>query len=99
MLKSQKAVFIALCIVLLLINGAQHSVHSDILSFLGVAIGSSIVSIPVWCVIGVVLSNIGVFFYRLAKPEKDPLTMLQKAGLGLIVAIIIKIFYGSSFFI
>ena len=64
-------------------------------NFIGTAIGASLLSIPIWSCIGVLLANIGLFFYKIAKPDKkEVLNMWQKASLGIITGIVLKPLFG-----
>lgn len=100
MFKQPKTVFGILCFLVFLVNGylsiSTHQVK-NIEVFVGGGFGLSLLSIPIWSCIGVVLSNIGLFFYKIIKPDGDDvLTIWQKAGLGLIMAIIFKPLLGIT---
>ena len=93
MLKYQKRVFVFLCLGMFAVNGYLHSSGASPTSeeFIGAGIGRSLISIPLWSCIGVVLVSIGLFFWRLIKPEQeDSLSMWQKASVGLIVGMFLK---------
>ena len=98
MIKNQKLLFVFLCIIMIVVNGYQHSPELGKFSLpalIGGGIGRSLLSIPLWSCIGVILSNIGIFFWKIAKPTSDEvLSLIQKASLGLIVGIFLKPFYG-----
>jgi len=54
-------------------------------------LSASVLSIPIWSCIGVILSNIGLFFYKIKNPnDNEVLNIWQKASLGLIAAIVFK---------
>jgi hypothetical protein len=79
------------------LNGYLHSDKEaiSIEGFVGGGIGGSILSIPLWACIGILLSYIFLFFYRIVKPEgKEPLSMIQKASLGLMAGILLKPIFG-----
>ena len=64
-------------------------------NYIGTAFGASLLSIPIWSCIGVLLANIGLFFYKIAKPDKtEVLNIWQKASLGIIAGIILKPLFG-----
>jgi hypothetical protein len=97
MLKNQKSVFIFLCILMFCVNGYLYSGKGAVSleSFIGGGIGGSILSIPLWSCIGVVLAYIGLFFYRIIQPESpDPLSMMQKASVGITAGILLKPVFG-----
>ena len=97
MLQNQKLVFIILCVLMVFVNGYLHSEKGavSVESFIGNGLGGSVLSIPLWSCIGVVLSYIYLFFYRIVKPEgKEPLSMLQKASIGIIAGILLKPTFG-----
>jgi len=97
MVANEKVVFIFLCLVMIAVNGYLHAGAGSVTS-VGViyrGIGGSLISIPLWSCIGVLLGSIGLFFWRLIKPEQeDSLSMWQKASLGLIVGISVKAIFG-----
>ena len=65
--------------------------------FIAAGLGSSVLSIPIWSCIGVVLSNIGLFFYKIKNPDpREVLNIWQKASIGLLVAIVVKPFFGIT---
>jgi hypothetical protein len=97
MLKNHKAIFIFLCLVMFGVNGYLHlgKGPATLEGFIGGAIGGSVLSIPLWSCIGVVLAQIGLFFWKIIKPaEGESLTMLQKASLGLVAGIFLKPIFG-----
>jgi len=98
MLKNQKAIFGFLCVIMIGVNGFQHLPslgEYSLTAILSGGIGGSLLSIPLWSCIGVVLGNIGLFFWKIVKPSKDEvLSLIQKASLGLIAGILIKPIYG-----
>lgn len=94
MIKNPRNQFALLCLSMVLLNG---SMSGDKFSLAG-DIGASLVSIPIWSSIGVVIANIGLFFYKLIKPDNsDVLNVWQKAGLGLITGIILKPLFDIGF--
>ena len=93
MLSNQKTIFVILCLVMFALNGYMYTADEtfSIDSFIGGGFGGSLLSIPIWSCIGVVLANIGLFFYKIIKPDKkEVLNIWQKANLGLIAGIILK---------
>ena len=97
MLQNQKLVFIILCVLMVFVNGYMHLEKRavSVESFIGGGIGGSVLSIPLWSCIGIVLSYICLFFYRIVKPEgKESFNMLQKASLGMIAGILLKPIFG-----
>jgi len=86
-----------LCFAIALINGylgvANEPFNID--RFIGSTIGLSLLSIPIWSCIGVLLANTGLFFYNMIKPNKrEVLTVWHKASLGLIAGIVLKPLFG-----
>lgn len=94
-----KALFVVLCVLMWAINGYISSMELKTLSlevFIGAGLGRSVVSIALWSCIGVVLSNIALFFGHLVSPDKEkPLNLYQKASLGLAAGILLKIMFPS----
>ena len=91
MLQNPKNKFALLCFAMILLNGHMSGDLAE-------GIGASLISIPIWSSIGVLLANTGLFFYKTIKPDKTAvLNVLQKAGLGLIAGIILKPFFGIGF--
>ncbi len=92
-MRNPKTIFIISCFLMALVNGYMGIVKGgfNIDTFIGSAVGGSLLAIPIWSCIGVVLANIGVFFYKVAKPDnQDVLNIWQKASLGIITGIILK---------
>jgi len=59
--------------------------------FIGGGLGGSLLSIPIWSCIGVIVSNIGLFAYKIFNPsEGEVLSIYQKASLGLLIGIVLK---------
>lgn len=96
MISNPKTQFILLCLSMILLNGYMSAGEGKF--SLAAGIGASVVSIPIWSAIGVLLANVGLFFYKIIKPDKkEILTVWQKAGLGLIAGIILKPLFGIGF--
>lgn len=94
MKKQQKIIFLVLCIVMVLVNGfisIGHLGGGSIDQFIGGGIGGSVLSIPIWSCIGVIVSKIGLFFYKIKNPRGgEVLSNYQKASLGLLLGIVFK---------
>jgi hypothetical protein len=85
MKKQQKNIFFALCVIMLIVNCFMTEKN------LAYGIGISIVSILIWSCIGVIVANIGLFFYKIKNPSNDEvLSIWQKASLGLLIGIVLK---------
>jgi len=89
-----KKLFIISCVLMLGVNGyirVSANETFSLVTFIGDGLGGSLVSIPIWSCIGVILAGIGLFFYKIFKPTDDKsLTMWGKASIGLIAGIILK---------
>lgn len=98
MIEKHKSIFSILCFIVFLVNGYLTTVFNQTKSieeFIGGGIGTSILSIPIWSCLGVVLSNIGLFFYKMIHPnDEEVLNIWQKASLGLLFAIVFKPLFG-----
>ena len=94
MKERQKNIFLALCVIMILVNSFMRAAHSGVRSihlFLAGGIGGSIVSIPMWSCIGVIVAHIGLFFYKIINPgNEEVLSIWQKASLGLLIGIVLK---------
>jgi len=99
MRKNERKFFIASCMLLVIVNGFISFFKSGTIeSFIGGAIGASLVSIPVWSFIGVLLCNIGLFFYNIVNPDNSvDLGVWEKSGFGLLIASIMKPMFGIGF--
>jgi hypothetical protein len=93
-----KKLFIISCVLMWGVNGYMHVSARETFSlaiFIGSGLGGSLVSIPIWSCIGVILAGIGLFFYKIFKPADDKsLTVWGKASIGLIAGIILKPLFG-----
>jgi len=92
--KYEKLIFIVLCIIMFTVNGFMSLgkyVGANLSQVIGGGIGSSILSIPLWSCIGVIISNIGLFFYKLKNVNDGvELSLFQKGSLGLLFGIVLK---------
>ena len=93
---SEKRVFVGLCFVVWFINTCMigHSVvHS-----MGLGLIASLISVPMWALVGSLFSGAGMFFFRLARLDvtKGP-SLWQKADVGLALACVLKPALGIPF--
>ena len=100
MIKQHKTIFGILCFAVFLVNGFMSistNQIKNIETFIGGGIGATLLSIPIWSCIGVILANIGLFFYKIKYPnDNEVLNIWQKASLGLIASIIFKPLLGIN---
>lgn len=92
-MRNPKTIFIILCFMMALVNGYMATANErfNLDNFIGSALGASLLSIPIWSCIGVLLANIGLFFYKIVKPDKQEVfNIWQKASLGIIAGIVLK---------
>jgi len=95
--KQEQLVFVALAFCMWAVNIWMVRQQYPFFSDLGAtAFGGTLVSIPIWSVIGYILAGFYLFFHNLIYPEKRNLTIWQKADLGLLVGIIIKLWFGIA---
>ena len=92
--KLHKIIFSLLCFLVFSVNcymvtSISHA--TNIMYIISTGLGSSLFSIFLWSVIGIVLANIGLFFYKIVRPTDDKvLDNWQKYSIGLTAAIILK---------
>ena len=100
MKQNDKIIFIVLCIMMWAVNGyfsAAHRTSLVIATFVGGGFGASLISIPLWAAIGIVLANIALFFRNIIKPtENETLNMWHKASIGLVAGIVLKVLFGMK---
>ncbi len=85
---SDKHLFVGLCTTVWFINTCMAGAATPSGIWLG--LGSSLISIPVWALIGSVFSGIGIFLLRWAKVDTTGLSLWQKADVGLALAVVFK---------
>jgi hypothetical protein len=93
---SPKRLFVGLCLAVWLVNVLMtgRGVAADLWS------GSftSLFSVPVWGLIGTLVSGCGIFLFRLMRVDVNTgLSLWQKADIGLALALIIKPALGIPF--
>ncbi len=70
----QKTVFISLCLIMVCVNGYMNQVVEPaglkIEALIGVAFGASLISIPVWSLIGFLLTPFWSLLYQIIKPRE-----------------------------
>lgn len=88
--KVYRKVFIVLVFIMVIISGIKNaSPNLNLIENLAGGVGSSIIRAPLSCILGIVLANIGLFFYKIFKPSKDEvLNNWQKYSIGLVIGII-----------
>ena len=92
-----KRVFIGLCLALWFVNGWMWNGSSG-LSGVWLGFGVSLMSIPVWVLVGSAFSSAGIFFFRLARVDTARrLSLWQKADVGLALAVVLKPALGIPF--
>jgi len=92
-----KRIFIGLCLTLWFINGWMWNGTSE-LSGVWQGLGVSLMSIPVWVMVGSALSSTGMFLFRLARVDvTSHLSLWQKADVGLALAVVLKPALGIPF--
>jgi hypothetical protein len=95
---SAKRVFMGLCLAVWFVNVFMIG-HSTVTaaSFWGSFV-MSLVSVPVWGLIGAFLSGIGLFLFRLLQVDVcTGLSLWHKADIGLALAIVVKPALGIPF--
>jgi len=93
---SEKRVFIGLCVVVWFINTCMMG-HS-VVRGMGLGLMASLISVPMWALVGSLFSGAGMFFFRLARLDvtKGP-SLWQKADVGLALACVLKPAMGIPF--
>ncbi len=92
---SDKHLFIGLCATVWFINTCMAGAATPSGIWLG--LGISLVSVPIWVLIGSALSGIAIFLFRLAKVDVTGLSLWQKADVGLALAVVFKPALGIAF--
>jgi hypothetical protein len=92
---SDKRLFIGLCATVWFIN--TWMVGAATLSGIRLGLGISLISVPVWTLIGWAFSGIGIFLFRVAKVNVTGLSLWQKADIGLALAVVFKPALGIAF--
>ena len=93
---SSKRLFIGLCFAVWFVNAFMIG-HPAPASLWG-GLLTSVVSVPVWGLIGTLVSALGLFFFRLARVEVcKGLNLWQKIDVGLALAVVIKPALGIPF--
>jgi len=91
-----KHVFIMLCATVWFINACMTGTSALASAWIG--LGASLISIPVWAMIGGLLSSVAVFLFRLLRVDAfGTLSLWQKADVGLAVAVVLKPALGIPF--
>jgi hypothetical protein len=83
-----KHLFLGLCATVWLINTCMADAPMPVDIWRGLA--ASLLSVPVWALIGSAFASIGVFLFRLARVDMAGLTLWQKADVGLAMAVVLK---------
>ena len=93
---SEKHLFIMLCATVWFINACMTGTSALAGAWIG--LGASLISIPVWALIGGFLSSVGLFLFRLARVDvTGRLSLWQKADVGLAIAVVLKPALGIPF--
>ena len=93
---SEKRVFIGLCLVVWFINTCM--MRESVSHGMWLGLMASLISVPIWAVVGSLFSGAGMFFFRLARVDvtKRP-SLWQKADVGLALACVLKPALGIPF--
>ncbi len=92
---SDKRLFIGLCAAVWFINTWMAGAAT--LSGIRLGLGISLISVPVWALIGWAFSGIAIFLFRVAKVNVTRLSLWQKADIGLALAVVFKPALGIAF--
>jgi urea transporter len=92
---SYKRLFVGLCVTVWFINTCMAGAAT--LSGIWLGLGISLISIPVWALIGSAFSSSGIFLLRWAKVDINGLSLWQKADVGLALAVVFKPALGIAF--
>jgi hypothetical protein len=87
-MRSDKYLFIGLLSTLWFINTLMTEEAVPLSIWLG--LGESLLSIPVWVLVGSAISAVGLFLLRLLRVDIKGMSLWQKADLGLAMAVILK---------
>lgn len=89
--KNEKHFFIACCLLFVTV---QYFMSFSI----GYVIGLSLIAIPALSLFGVLLCDVGLFFYKKVNPNDSVhLGLWAKSGFGLLVGSILKPLFGIGF--
>jgi hypothetical protein len=90
---SDKRLFMTLCLVVWFINTSMTGRFTLPTVWAGLYV--TVVSVPVWALIGSFLSGASVFLFRLARVDiTKSLNLWQKADIGLALAVVLKPAFG-----
>jgi len=93
---SDKVLFMGLSLTVWFINTCM--VGESALSSAWLGLSTSVVSIPLWALVGSAFSSIGVFVFRFARLDMAKgLSLWQKADVGLALAVVLKPALGIPF--
>ena len=96
-MRFDKSLFLGLCLVLWFLNGRMWAGASG-LSGVWLSLTVSLMSIPVWVLVGSAVSSAGIFIFHLAKVDTTRhLSLWQKADVGLALAVVLKPALGIPF--
>jgi hypothetical protein len=86
---SDKRIFLGLCLTVWFINACMTG--ESTLPRIWLGLSTSLISVPVWVLIGALLSRVGVFLFQLARVDVTRgLSLWQKADVGLALAVVLK---------
>ena len=94
-MRLDKHLFMGLCATVWFINTCMAGTAT--LSGVWLGLGISLISIPVWALIGSAFSGVGMFLLKLAKVDITGLSLWQKADVGLALAVVLKPALGIAF--
>ncbi len=92
---SDKRLFIGLCVTVWFINTCMAGAAT--FSGIWLGLGISLISVPIWALIGSAFSGIGIFLFRAVKVDVVSLSPWQKADIGLALAVVFKPTLGIAF--
>jgi hypothetical protein len=89
---SDKGLFVVLCLAIWFINAVvSRPLPLATTSIVWNALVVSVVTVPLWALVGSGFSALGVFVFRLLRIDvTKKLTLWQKADIGLALAIVLK---------
>ncbi len=94
---SSKRLFVGLCFAVWFINTLMIG-HATAVAGFWSGLAASLVSVPVWGLIGAFLSGVGLFLFRLLRVDVcKNLSLWQKVDVGLALALVIKPALGIPF--
>ncbi|MGD0230403.1 MAG: hypothetical protein ABSC19_08595 [Syntrophorhabdales bacterium] len=94
-MRSDKYLFMGLLVTVWFINTSMTGDATS--SGIRLGLGMSLVSLPVWALIGSAFSSVGLFLLRLVRVDITGLSLWQKADVGLALAVILKPALGIPF--